>query len=133
MVTDNYLKVGGKLGDDALDEPEYSQDSFAVGVSGGDACALSDLGRVVRLRWLVEHQEARDWPTLPDEVSVQCQVANKVIADMVLSAADTEQRCWAGLNVSDDSKASEIKTDIGAAVLELEVFGVTGHITANGE
>jgi hypothetical protein len=64
---------------------------------------------------------------------VQGEVGDEVVADPVFGAADAEQGDGPGVSVGDDGEASEVEADVRAAVLELEAFGVVGHVAADGK
>src|SRR5690606_30370201 len=98
---------------------EQSVDRFAVRVASGSSGVLVDFGAVPNLGGLIKHEQSRYWSVLSDEVSVQGEVGDEVVADPVLAAADPGQSRRAVFDVCDYGQAVEVEADALAVVFQL--------------
>ena len=88
-------------------------------------------GRVVRLRRLVEDQEARNRATFLPEPLVKREVREHVIADPVFTASHSEQRHRTIQRVRDDCQIADVEAKIAPSMLQLKLFGIVAPIAAD--
>ena len=133
MVADDDLQIWGEFSRDVPHQLEQSPYRGSIIVVAGDSAALFNFRRVVGLGGLVEHEQVRHRPVLPYEEAMEGEVGDQVVADPVFGAPDAEQRCWAGVSVSDDGQPTEIQPDVTAAVFEVKLVGPARHVVGNGQ
>ena len=89
MVAGDDLHGRRQLDRDVTHEFVKALNSLPVIIARWNAARLLNVGWVVRLGRLVEHEEVRNWSTLVDKVSVQCKVRDQMVANPVFGAPDS--------------------------------------------
>ena len=111
VVADDHLQSRGEFSHDVAHQLEHRSDSEPVGVIFREPALVVSVRWVVRLGWLIEHQEPRNRTVLQGQEPVEGQVCGQVVADPVGGASDAEQRCRAvGVSVTTVNRARSRRT-----------------------
>ena len=127
MLADDDLQLGSQLNAHLVQQGKHPTHRLSVMVVSRYSCLLVYVRWELRLTGLVKHQHSRHRPALERKETVQSEVRHDVVADVVLCAANAEERYRALRRVGHDRQPACVEAN-ATWMLQLQLCRPARHV-----